>query len=251
VAKLVNANDNFDGLSSSQICQRVHTAGLKCVPLMYAGAGNFGTDQGIQNILNDSPAGTRNAFITAMVGEAEVKGYDGYNLDWEVNNTGYAAYGTKLVSFLTAFKDALHQHGMTVSLDLGTWYVRQCTGSGGDGLVDLAQLGHSLDLAIIEDYAGSLGTSPMSCPATNPAQVNCDKDFVTQLGAMCNLPPDVVSIGLISPGTNPFAPDALAAVSRFGYTRVAVWPDDAQFLNAARMPQGATWYSVLAAFLGK
>jgi hypothetical protein len=251
VAKQVNTNDNYDGLSSAQVCQRVHAAGLKCVPLMYAGAGNFGTDQGIQNILNDAPAGTRNAFITAMVGEAETKGYDGYNLDWEVGNTGYAAYGTKLVSFLAAFKSALNQHDMTVSLDLGTWYVRQCTGSGGDGLVDLAQLGHSLDLAIIEAYSGTLGTTPTSCPATNPSQINCDKDFLSQLSMMCNLPPDVVSIGLISPGTNSFAPSALADVSRYGFTRVAVWPDDAQFLNASGMPQGNTWYSVLAGFLGK
>ncbi|HEV3030871.1 MAG TPA: hypothetical protein VG319_04475 [Polyangia bacterium] len=251
VAKLVNANDNFDGLTSKQVTEKIHAAGLKSVPLMYGGAGNFGTDQGIQNVLDDAPAGARQAFIDAMVGEAVAKGHDGYNLDWEVGNTGYAAYGAKLLSFLAAFRSALNAKGMTVSLDLGGWYVRQCTGAGSDGLVDLAQMGHSVDLAIIEDYSGSLGNQAGTCPASNPKQQSCDGSFLTQLGIMCNLPRDVASIGVISPGTNPFAADALSAVSRFGFTRVAVWPDASQFLDASNMPAGATWYSVLADWLAK
>jgi hypothetical protein len=251
VAKLVNANDNFDGLTSKQVTEKIHAAGLKSVPLMYAGAGNFGTDQGIQNVLDDAPAGARQAFVDAMVGEAVAKGHDGYNLDWEVGNIGYAAYGAKLISFLAAFRGALNAKGMTVSLDLGGWYVRQCTGAGSDGLVDLAQMGHSVDLAIIEDYSGSLGNQAGTCPTSNPKQQSCDGSFLTQLGIMCNLPRDVASIGVISPGTNPFAADALSAVSRFGFTRVAVWPDASQFLDASNMPAGATWYSVLADWLAK
>jgi hypothetical protein len=251
VAKLVNGNDNFDGLTSRQVTEKIHAAGLKSVPLMYGGAGNFGTDQGIQNVLDDAPAGARQAFIDAMLGEAVAKGHDGYNLDWEVNNIGYAAYGTKLLSFLAAFRGALNAKGMTLSFDLGGWYVRQCTGAGADGLVDLAQMGHSVDLAILEDYSGSLGAQAGACPATNPKQQACDGSFLAQLGVMCNLPRDVASIGLISPGTNPFAADALSAVSRFGFTSVAVWPDAAQFLDASKMPAGATWYSVLADWLAR
>jgi hypothetical protein len=251
VAKLVNGNDDFDGLSSKQVTQKIHDAGLKSVPLMYGGSGNSGTDQGIQNVLNDAPAGAQKSFIDSMVAEATAKGHDGYNLDWEVDDTGYAAYGTKLIAFLTSFKSALHAEGLQLSFDLGGWYVRQCSSAGGDGLVDLAQMQHSVDLAIIEDYAGSFGSATATCPATNPKTESCDGDFLTQLGVMCNLPRDVVSIGVISPGTNPFAADALAAVTRWGWRNVAVWPDANQFLDASKMPAGATWYSVLAAWLAQ
>jgi hypothetical protein len=251
-AQLVAADDNFDGLTSAQVSQAVHAAGLKCVPLVYGGAGNFGTDQGIQNILDDSPAGAQQSFITSMIAEAKTKGYDGYNLDWEVQNTGYAAYGKKLVSFLSAFTASLHASGMTLSIDLGTWYVRQCTGAGSDGLVDLTTLGASVDWAIIEDYAGALGGPAQGCPAMNGASIDCDSNFVDGLDLMCNLPPSIASIGLISTGSNPFAGDALAAVQTYGFTNVAVWPDDAQFMNGANIsPAGATWYSLLAAFLAK
>jgi hypothetical protein len=251
VTKLVNGNDDFDGLTSKQVTQKIHDAGLKSVPLMYGGSGNSGTDQGIQNVLNDAPAGARQSFIDSMVAEAKAKGHDGYNLDWEVDDTGYAAYGTKLIAFLTSFKGALNAAGLTLSFDLGGWYVRQCSSSGGDGLVDLAQLEHSVDLAIIEDYAGSFGNATATCPATNPRTESCEGDFLTQLGVMCNLPRDVVSIGVISPGTNPFAADALAAVTRWGWRNVAVWPDADQFLDASKMPAGSTWYSVLASWLAQ
>jgi hypothetical protein len=251
VTKLVNANDNYDGLSSSQMVQELHAAGLKIVPLMYGGAGNFGTDQGIQNILNDSPAGTQNNFITAMVGEAVSKKYDGYNLDWEVQGTGYAKYGAKLISFLTAFKAALHQHDMILTIDLAGWYIHQCSGSGGDGLIDVAEMGHNVDLAILEDYSGQLGNASGMCPATPAKQTNCDADFVTQFTVMCALPREVASIGLISTGSNAIAPSALDAVAHYGFTNVAVWPDDAEFLNAKGIPQGGSWYTVLADFMSK
>jgi len=251
VTTLVNTNDNYDGLSSSQMAQQIHAAGLKIIPLMYGGAGNFGTDQGIQNILNDSPANTRSNFITSMVNEAVAKKYDGYNLDWEVQGTDYAQYGTKLISFLTAFKSALNQHGMILTIDLAGWYIRQCSASGGNGLIDVAAMGHSVDLAILEDYAGQLGNASGMCPATPAGQTNCDSDFVTQMTVMCALPRDVASIGLISTGSNSFAPSALDAVRHYGFTNVAVWPDDAMFLNARGIPQGGTWYSVLANFMSK
>jgi hypothetical protein len=251
VTKLVNANDNYDGLSSSQMVDQVHAAGLKILPLMYGGAGNFGTDQGIESIATDNPAGTQNNFITSMVNEALAKKYDGYNLDWEVQGPGYARYGSKLISFLAAFKSALNQHQMILTIDLAGWYIRECSGSGGDGLMDIAQMGHSVDLAILEDYAGSLGNASSMCPATPPKSQNCDSDFVAQMTVMCNLPKDVVSIGLISTGSNAIAASALGAVTHFGYTNVAVWPDDAVFLNAQGMPQGTTWYSALADFMSR
>jgi hypothetical protein len=249
VATQVNTDDDYDGLTSAQVAQKIHAAGLLCVPLMYAGAGNFGTDQGLQNVMNDSPAGAQSSFITSMVTEAMTKGYDGYNLDWEVQNTGYADYGAKYVSFLAAFKTALNAHQMTLSVDVAGWYTLQCSGSGGDGLADLTKLGPAVDLAIIEDYAGSFDGTATSCPAMNPSQEDCDSDFGGGLSVMCNLPSNVVSIGLISTGTNSFADEALSGIASYGYTNVAVWPDDSQFLNASGIPGGATWYTLLAGFL--
>jgi hypothetical protein len=248
VPMLLNGNDQFSGLSSSQIAQELHTAGLKCVPLVYAGAGNSGTDQGIQNVLNDSPAGTQQNLITSMVNEAKTKGYDGWNLDWEVGNTGYTAYGMKLISFLGKFKQALNAEGMQLSLDLGDWYVRQC---GGDGLVDLTALGDSVDLAIMEDYAGTLGNPGNACPVPAPTNLNCDKDFTAQLQTMCNAKPVHVSIGVIAPGTSAFASQAFQAVADYGFTGVALWPGNMGFLAQDNFPQGQSWYSVFSDFLAQ
>lgn len=249
--KLLNTNDSFDGLSSKQIADMVHAAGLKVQPLMYAGAGNSGTDQGIQNILND--ATTQKNFIDSTVAECVSKGYDGINLDWEVQGTNFAQYGTKLISFLTAFTTAMHAKNMVVTFDLGGWYTRQC---GDDtGLVDLSLVGHSVDQMIMEDYSGTFGGPANACPA-KPGNAACDQSYVKELDVMCNLPKDVVNIGLISPeggngGTNPFAVDALNAVDSYGFRAVSLWPDDGNFINSKNVQNGGTWYSVLAAWLAK
>ncbi len=249
--KLVNTNDSFDGLSSKQIADMVHAAGLKVQPLMYAGAGNSGTDQGIQNILNN--ATTQQNFIDATVAECVAKGYDGINLDWEVQGTNFQQYGTKLISFLTAFTAAMHAKNMVVTFDLGGWYTRQC---GDDtGLVDLTLVGHSVDQMIMEDYSGTFGGPATACPA-KPGNAACDQSYVKELDVMCNLPKDVVNIGLISPeggngGTNPFAVDALDAVDSYGFRAVSLWPDDGNFINSNNVQDGGTWYSVLAAWLAK
>jgi|HubBroStandDraft_1064217.scaffolds.fasta_scaffold04722_7 hypothetical protein len=249
VAQLLNGNDDFGGgLTSKSIAQKIHAAGLKCVPMMYAGAGNSGTDQGIQNVLNDSPAGAQQTFITSMITEAMNKGYDGYNLDWEVGNTG-ESYSDKLTSFLTAFKTALNAQGMQLSLDIAGWYISQCSASGGSALVDLTQIGPSLDLAILEDYAGALGGPVQTCAsATNNNSKDCgDSTFVSGLNVMCHLPANVVSLGLIysanSGGADTYTSAALSAVSSYGFKAVAVWPDDFGFYSQA------SWYSALATYL--
>jgi hypothetical protein len=252
--KLLNTNDSFDGMSSKDISDAVHAAGLKVQPLMYAGAGNSGTDQGIQNILNDAPAGTQKNFIDSMVAESVAKNYDGINLDWEVQGTNYDQYGTKLISFLTAFTAAMHAKNMVVTFDLGGWYTRQC--GDDNGLVDLSQVGHSVDQMIMEDYTGTYGNkNSKACPAS-PGNANCDAGYTEELDVMCNLPKSVVNIGLISPeggngGTNPFAADALAALDSYGFTSVSLWPDDGNFINNNNVQNGSTWYKLLAAWLAE
>ncbi|HWZ89152.1 MAG TPA: glycosyl hydrolase family 18 protein [Polyangiaceae bacterium] len=251
--KLLNdPNDDFDGLSSKAFADAVHAAGLKVQPLMYAGAGNGGTDQYIQSILSDSD--TQKNFIDSMVTESVAKGYDGVNLDWEVQGTNFDQYGTKLITFLTAFTAAMHQHNMTVTFDLGGWYTRQC--GDNNALVDLTKVGNSVDQMIMEDYSGTFGGPATSCPATNPGSVSCDQSYVKELDVMCNLSKSVVNIGLISPengngGTNPFAVDALNAVDSYGFTAVSLWPDDGNFINSNNVQNGSDWYTVLAAWLAK
>ncbi len=254
----LNGGPTFDGLSIAQVVTQVHAAGMKIIPLMYAGAGNDGTDQYIQDVLNDSPAGTQSSLISWLVTEAKTNQYDGWNLDWEVANTGYSAYGKKYISFLTAAKAALHAQNMILTIDVGDWYVRQC---GGDGLIDLTQIGPAVDAAIIEDYAGGLGPpDPLSaCPGGTPAaSANCAPTnyFGAQLNVMCDVSPaSSVSIGLINgqggTGANPFLPMALDAIGAIGFTQVAVWPGENSFLSSANIPGGATWYSLLAKFLAQ
>jgi hypothetical protein len=244
-------SDNFDGMTSMQIAQQVHSMGLKIVPAVQAGAGNSGTDQGIQNIVSDSPSGAQQSFITSMVGEGVAKAYDGFNLDWEPGNIGYSGYGAQYVKFLSAFKSALNAKGMALSIDIGSWYVRQCQASNGDGWVDLVQLRQAVDQAIIMDYTGTFGAPPSSsCPAQPPMQQDCDSNFVVGANVMCNLPAAAVSIGMISGQTNSYLPQALEAVTMYGFPAVAVWPSGGN-LDSSGIPQGGTWFTNFAQFLAQ
>ena len=243
------ADGLYGGAAGKAMAAQVHAAGLKIVPLMYAGAGNAnGTDQGIQNVLSD--AAVQQSFIDSHVQEAVDNDYDGWNLDWEVLTTTYSQYGQSLITFLTAFKSALHAHNMELSLDLGGWYIKQCKASGGSGLVDLQALGPAVDQAIIEDYAGSFAGSTGTCPNPVPDQLDCSV-FGNGLSVMCATTSSVVSIGLIAPGTNPFADQALTATSSYGFKSVALWPDDSPILDSQGIPNGGTWYSVLGAWLSQ
>jgi hypothetical protein len=236
----------YAGLDGAEMAASLHSAGLKVVPLMYAGAGNNGVDTGIQNVLTN-PA-IAQSFIDSQVQEAIDKGYDGWNLDWEVGDGTTAQFGPALITFLTAFKAALNAHQMELSFDLGGWYVKQCTASGGNGLVDLKALGPAVDQAIIEDYSKSFTAPTQNCPAVVPDLQDCDS-FNNGLSVMCSTTSNSVSIGLITPDTNPFASQALDAVSSYGFQSVALWPDSSAFLNSTGIPNGGTWYSVLATWL--
>lgn len=263
VPQFYGGDDNFDGLTSAQIAAQIRGMGKKCVPLIFGGGTNLGTDQGIQNILNDSPAGAQASFINSLVTEGLAKGYDGWNLDWEVDRnagTTYAAYGTKLTHFLSVLKAALHQHGMTLSFDLGTWYLKQTYCSGGSGVVDLTALAPTVDLAILENYVSQL-EGGSECPLSLPNPQTCDGNFVSALNLMCAyLPLDVISIGLNAKGgsSNLIAGPTLETLRRYGIKNVAIWPDynalgpggSYVFLdNTSINPAGTTWYALLSNFL--
>jgi spore germination protein YaaH len=241
------------------VAQQVHAAGMLLVPLVYGGASNLtqGTDQGIQNVLTDPT--TQTNFVTAMVSEAQSRQYDGWNLDWEVGpSTTYSKYGAEFISFLTAFKNALHARKMVLTIDVGQWYIRQC---GGDALVDLTQIGQAVDYVIIEDYVTDFGNPVPSCPG--PAMNPCST-FGDLLNLMCYVTPSsAVSIGLkaepggsvftngANEGTGPILPRALSAISAVGFKAVAVWPDGAPFLDSTGVPNGQTYISLLGQWLNQ
>ena len=260
-----NGPDNFDGLSSVQIASQVHAMGMKCVPLIQAGAGNSGTDQGIQNIVSDSPPGTQSAFITAMVQEAVTKGYDGYGLDWEVGGgTTYSDYGQAMTSFLGAFQTALHQHGMKLQLIVGSWFVYQSNCSGNTGFVDLAAASANVDEIITMAYDTTLGSPPAQCNASVSNPANCGGDFGSDLDLMCAyVPLDKINIGYDSDpmaGNNDIASACVSATSAAGIPAVSIWPE----YNTAGpggsyvlcdttniSPAGTTWFDLLATFLAQ
>jgi hypothetical protein len=256
------------GLTSITITQQIHTMGLKSLPVILAGASNGGTDDGIHTVLTNAAA--QASFITAMVAEATTKKYDGYNIDWEMSasETTYAAYGTQLISFLSAFKSALRAEGMILTYDVVDFNVVQSNCSGGAGPVDLTKLGAVVDLAIVEDYNTTFGTASGACPSTLPDPLLCTQTFMDDLNFMCAyLPPGVVSIGMnacspTSPscggGTNTIAQEALTAIEGYGIKSVAIFPQGNSdgpagaydiYDSNGIAPTGTTWFSLLSTFL--
>jgi spore germination protein YaaH len=229
------------------------------VPLVYGGGSNLaqGTDQGILNVLTDPT--TQTNFITAMVSEAQSRKYDGWNLDFEVGAaTTYSKYGAQYVSFLSAFKKALHAQRMVLTIDVGQWYIRQC---GGDSLVDLTQIGQAVDYVIIEDYVTDFGTPVTSCPG--PPKYSCST-FGDLVNLMCFVTPSsAVMIGIeaepggsvftngANEGTGPILPKALSAISAVGFQAVAVWPDGSPFLDSTGVPNGQTYMSLVSQWLNQ
>ncbi len=266
------APDDFNGLTSTQIAQQIHTAGLKAVPLIYGGAANSGTDQGISNVISDSPAGTQQAFITSLISEAQAKGYDGWNLDWE-SNLQASPDAPLLISFLQTAHTQFAAQGLLLTIDILASDAEQSNCSGDTGFIDLTSLGAVVDDVIIEDYWTSLGGSSTSCPTNVPDPVPCNYPSATacpsgecvasDLALMCEFLPGNAIIGLdaVPWQSNPIAGAALSMIEVYGFTGVAVWPDvntdgpsaandNYLFLDPGSIsPAGSTWYQLLASFL--
>jgi hypothetical protein len=256
-----NGPDDFGGgLTSAQIAQKIAATGLSCVPLVFAGARNDGVDTGLQRLLDDAPAGTRAAFIDAMVGEATTKGYAGYNLDFEAGPKLDATYAPKLVAFVDAFAAKLHPLGMSLSIDVIGSNVLQSNCSGVAGVVDLPKLAaSSVDRVVFEDYASRLGTPSSAC-AKVPNPATCGDDFTGFLNLVCTYVPagkTVIALESLPTASNPFAGAALAAMQSYGLKRVAVWPGSNvdgpaatyAFLDTKQLSPAGTWYALLQPFI--
>jgi hypothetical protein len=262
--------DSFSGLTSTQIAQKIHAMGMKVVPLIYGGAENCGTDKGIENVLNDSPAGTQKAFIDALVKEAASKGYDGWNLDWETSLTANP-YAPLLTTFLGAAHKAFATAGITLSIDILGSNVKQSWCSGGSGFVDLDKIGAVVDGVVIESYESSIGSNLTACPTglANPLACNypsaaacpAGECLGSDLALLCaHLPMDKAIIGLdsIGRGSNPIAGKAVSTIEDYGFKRVAVWPDwnndgpngTYELLDTKGIvPATADWYTLMQDFL--
>ena len=258
--------NTFGSLTTTQFTQRLAAAGLATVPAIYAGSANGGSDQGVQNILND-PNGAGARFIASMLAEALSNGYAGYNLDWEMGNAVGSAYADKFVRFVDAFKAALAPHGLSLSADAIVNNINGTFCSGSDGYLDFAKLSASqLDRLIIEAYTPLLGSASTSCrsvplstarPAACP--VNSSGTHLTATGLldyMCsNLPASMVVIGLesYSAGTNPIAGEVVSTLKAYGLNKIAVWPESESgypFLSTKDLsaPED-NWYDLLRGFL--
>ena len=254
--------DDFGGgLSSAQMAERIASSGLSCVPLIFGGARNRGIDTGVQRLLDDAPAGTREAFIQAMVGEASAKRYAGYNLDFEVSPSLDASYAAKLLSFVTEFASKLHATGMTLSIDVIGANVLQSQMSGASGFVDLPKLAASpVDRVVFEDYFGRFGIPSAPCAATVDP-LPCSDDFTSFLNLVCTDVPaakSVIGLESLPTATNPFAQQALRDAARRrdepcrglaqDRTRDGVRTTYA-FLDPEQLSPGGTWYALLQQYL--
>jgi hypothetical protein len=259
-----------NGLTSTTMAAKVHGMGLKYLAAV-AGGAELNSNQGIINIITDNPPGTQSGFITSMVQEGVNKKYDGYALDWEMGGApagqiiDYNDHGAKMQSFLAAFKAALHAQGMILTVAFVPNDVKQSCTSYGNGVWDLTEFGKNVDLAMLEDYANSLGTPSASCPAgyTDPG---CSPSmtfapFANEAALLCStmVPSSVnVTANAWSQMTNPFAGDAVNTLEAYGINSIGLFPqinNDGPggsysiFESNGIQPAGTDWFTLLEAYL--
>ena len=260
-----------NGLTSTTMAAKVHGMGLKYLAAV-AGGAELNGNQGILNIITDTPAGTQAGFITSMVSEGAAKQYDGYALDLEMGGApagqviDYADHGAKMESFLAAFKAALHAQGMILTVAFVPNDVKQSCTSYGNGVWDLTELGNNVDLAMLENYATTLGTASTSCPASFSEPAGCYSGtvfgpFSDEVDLLCvSMVPASINITMNawSQMTNPFAGDATSLLQSYGVQSVGLFPQInadgpggsyAVFESNGMAPAGTDWFSLLTTFL--
>jgi hypothetical protein len=266
--------DSFEyGLTSAELASKVHAMGLKVLAAVIGGQ-EFGSNQGLVNILDDSPPGTQASFVSSMVGEAEAKGYDGYALDLAMGGApvglviDQALYGAKMVAFLGGFRQALHDRKLVLTVAIVPNDVEQSCTSSGSGVLDLTQLGRYVDLTMLEAYGSSLGSGASACPATYTDPVGCYTGsvfgpFANAVDLLCSNTAQAAQMTVMmnaSPSmTNPFAGNALALVQSYGIESVSLFPQIntagdggsyAIYDTTGIRPAGTDWFTLLSTFVG-
>jgi hypothetical protein len=260
------------GTTSAELAQKVHAMGLKVLAGIFGGQ-ELGSNQGLVNILNDSPPGTQSSFISSMVQEAVTKKYDGYSLDLAMGgapanlNIDRETYGTKMENFLGAFRQALHDKKMVLTLAFVPNDVEQSCTSYGNGVFDLRELGRYVDLAMLEAYGTTFGTPDKSCPASVTDPAGCYTGsvfgpFVNEVNLLCSYTFQqsqmTVMMNASPMTTNPFAGQAMALVESYGIQSVSLFPQinhdepDGGYLiydSTGISPAGTNWFTLLSQFL--
>jgi hypothetical protein len=60
-------------------------------------------------------------FIESCITQAKIYNYVGYNLDWEPTDDVTSQDGEDYAAFIDVFADALHAHGLKLTVDIATW----------------------------------------------------------------------------------------------------------------------------------
>ena len=171
-------------------------------------------------------------------------------------------------AFLAAFKTALHAKGMTLSIAFVPNDVKQSCTSYGNGVWDLTELGKNVDLAMLEDYAATLGTPAASCPATFTDPSGCYTGtvfgpFVDEVDLLCvsMLPSRLnITMNAWSLMTNPFAGEAMSLLESYRVRSVGLFPQInsdgaggtyAIYESNGMTPSGTTRFTLLAKFQGR
>lgn len=243
-------DDGMAGTPSATVASGLITLGYKVQAVCQAGAGNNGTDSGIIAIITDSPSGTQQAFITAMINACKNLNMVGFNLDWEPGttlqpSTGKSPYTSALTSFLQNAATQMHNAGFILTFEVSAWYsIGAYGGDNSSAWVNLADIAATpIDMILDMSYTCSLST------------VTSDIDFM-----LANIPASKLCIIFItnddtSPncsdgGTNPFAQSAVEAVQNNNIPCLALWPSN--FWDTTGIsPSTSTWFSLCASFMAK
>jgi hypothetical protein len=276
VASFWNApggKDSFQyGTTSAELAQKVHDMGLKVLAGIFGGQ-ELGSNKGLIAILNDSPPGTQASFISSMMNEAQTKKYDGYALDLAMGGApesltiDRAHYGAKMESFLGAFREALHEKKMVLTLAFVPNDVEQSCTSYGNGVFDLRELGRYIDLAMLEAYGTTMGEGSASCPASFTDPSSCYEGsvfgpFVNEVDLLCSNTAQraqmTVMMNASPKTTNPFAGSAMTLIRSYGIESVSLFPQinsdeaDGGYLiydSTGIRPAGTNWFTLLSQFL--
>jgi hypothetical protein len=146
--------------------------------------------------------------------------------------------------------------------------VEQSCTSYGTGVFDLRQLGRYVDLAMLEAYGTTMGTSSSStCPASYTDPPGCYTGsvfgpFANEVDLLCSNTAQQAQMTVMmnaSPSmTNSFAGSALALVTSYGIGSVSLFPqintagDGGSYViydSTDFSPKGSDWFTLLSDFL--
>ncbi|MCR5250169.1 MAG: chitinase [Lachnospiraceae bacterium] len=179
---LQDEEGTYKSLASAAYVQAAHDKGYQ----VWALVENMDAETDFEELNLFSSSERRASLIEALVAEAEQYGFDGINMDIEMNDANLGKTGPHYVQFLRELSIALHARGLVLSVD-----VPPPTES--NKAFDLKELGYVTDYVVLmaydEHYAGSDAGSVSSIPFVEKAVTDTlDKYKVPAEKIVCGLP---------------------------------------------------------------